>query len=247
MKYILALLAGLALGGAAAVVLLYFNPLIERKAEVLPRDSDLVLHYVVPGGDLLAFTHSGGLPLPFKPAGIGPLWESTVRTAALSSLTLAGADGRPAALASRLSMPSPATDLLTRGLLLDDYWLITVPGQGSLFVHSLNNFWPLLKDSALPVSLLGRSWRGPREYHPTLGPGPGGTAVVTGGTGQFAGRRGSALEQYRLNGYSRAHGVEELAGELALRLDAPSISGKRRADARNGEASITPPRPARRP
>lgn len=212
MKYFLALLAGLVLGGAAALVLLYFNPLIERKAELLPGDSDLVLHYVVPGDDLVAFTHSGTLPLPLKPSDIGPLWESTVRTAALASMTLAGVDGRPAALASRLSMPSSVTDLLTRGLLIDDYWLVTLPGRGSFFVHSLNNFWPLLKDSVLPVSVLGASWRGPREYHPTLGPGSRGAALVTGATGEFAGRQGSALEQYRLNRYTRANGLEELAG-----------------------------------
>jgi hypothetical protein len=132
-------------------------------------------------------------------------------------------DGPVSALATRLTVPSQSTDLLLRGALLDDYWLVTVPGQGSLFVHDVNNLWPALRENVVPVSLLDRAWRGPAEYRTTLGPrtarGPG---FVLGASGRFAGVDGDAGERYRLNRYSRAHGAEDLVGELDLDLSAPA-------------------------
>ncbi len=221
MKYFLTWLGGLVLGAAAGLSVLYFNPLSARKAAPLA-DANLEFRYAVPHGDLLAFTHSSHLPLPFAPRGIEPLWESTISSSAVTVIALADKDGKPTALATRLSTPSRETDLLLRGAVLDDYWLVTVPGEGSVFVHSANNLWPLLTDTVLPVSVLGRPWHGPREYRTTLGPDASRRGLIVGGTGRFAHDRGIAAESYTLKRYSRAHGPEQLEGQLALRLEPPA-------------------------
>lgn len=233
MKYFSAALFGIVVGIALGVVVLYFNPLTTRSAPSV-EDAALTLRYSMPERDLLALTHYEGLPLPFKPEGVDSLWEKAIRSAALSVLALhdeagdaaalgsaseAGEEGAATALATRLTMPSPETDLLLRGALLDDYWLVTVPGGGSLFVHDVNNLWPALRENVVRVSLLDRPWGGPAEYRTTLGPrAPRGPGFAIGATGRFRGLLGEAAERYRLNRYSRARGAEDLAGELELRL-----------------------------
>jgi hypothetical protein len=108
--------------------------------------------------------------------------------------------------------------------MVDDYWLLTAPGEGSLFVLGDSNVWPVVRDNVLPVSLLDRPWAGPRSYRSTNGPGVRGTALAVGATGRFAGSEGSAIERLHLNGYSRAAGVESFAGELLLRLVEPAAA-----------------------
>lgn len=224
MKYFLAWAAGLAFGVALACAALYYNPFVLGAKAKPSRNSgsDWSLAYSLPGDDLLTLTHSEHAPLAVKPAGIGFLWEGTIRSSTAAALTLQDSDSRPAAFAALLAMPSARTDLLAGRALVEDYWLVTVPGQGSLFVRGLSNLWPFLKDTVLPVTVLGRPWRGPRVYRPTVGPGPGGTALVLGATGRFTDARGTAVEEVRVSGYSRAKGPEALAGGLTLRLGSGS-------------------------
>jgi hypothetical protein len=223
MKYFFSALAGIVVGIALGAVCLYYDPLTMRAATPL-QGSSWTLRYTVPEDDLIALTHSDRLPLPLKPEGVDTLWEATIRSAALSVLSLHDADaGAAAALATRFSKPSRATDLLLRGAILDDYWLVTVPGSGSVFVYDMNNLWPVLRENVVPVSLLRRPWHGPGEYLTTLGPsGSRGPGLAVGATGRFVGFVGDAAEIYRLNRYSRIHGAEELAGELVLGLAAPA-------------------------
>ncbi|HEU4616998.1 MAG TPA: hypothetical protein VFV10_03115 [Gammaproteobacteria bacterium] len=239
MKYFLATLAGIAAGAVLAAVCLYYNPLTTRAAAALEEPS-ATLQYALPEGDLIATTHSRRLPFSLEPPGIDSLWERTVRSAALSVLSLHAADGG-LALATRLTRPSEATDLLLRGAILDDYWLVTMPGAGSLFVHDLNNVWPALRENGVRVSLLGRSWRGPSDYATTVGPeAPRGPGLVLGGTGRFAGVVGEAAERYRLSRYSRARGAEQLTGELLLDLPAaaaPAQPAETEAPAAPGPAT----------
>ena len=219
MKYLWALVGGLLVGAAAGGVLLYFNPLTGSRAAEIGA-FDRVLRYRFPA-DVSVFTHGGRAPLPLQPAGVAELWETTVRSSALGALTLSEDDGRPEAVASRIIAPSDRTELLGRGMIANDYWLVTVPGAGSLFVVAESNLWPLIKDTVLPVTLLGRPWSGTRSYVPTDGPGLRGTALVVGATGGFEAQEGSALERYRVNEFNRSEGLAELSGELHLRLVDP--------------------------
>ncbi|HEX7081125.1 MAG TPA: hypothetical protein VF329_08940 [Gammaproteobacteria bacterium] len=205
------LVAGIAVGGAV----LYWNPITAAPA-VAEGEFDRALHYALPAGAVV-LTHGGGLPMTRRPDDVAELWESALRSVAAGTLVLSGEDGAPEAVGSRITVPSERTDLLFEGVILDDYWLVTVPGEGSLFVVEQSNVWPTMKDTLLPA-VLGRGWPGPRSYTPTEGPGIGGTALVIGATGRFAAQEGSAVERYRLDRFTSAHGIEALAGELDLRL-----------------------------
>jgi hypothetical protein len=220
MKHYLGFLGGVLLGVAVAVGVLYLNPLTQRHGPVLA-PGDRLLTYEFPLHGTLAFTH-GVSWLPRAPAGIAPLWEETISDTALSVFPLHGEDGETVALASRISVPSESSELLLRGAILSDYWVVTFPGEGSLFLRADENLWPFIRDTVLPVRYLGREWRGPTSYRPTSGPGAGGAATVIGATGALRDMRGKAAESYTLEAFSPGAGLQRLSGKLALRLPLPS-------------------------
>jgi hypothetical protein len=221
MKVVFVALLGLIVGAAAAGTVIYFNPLTESRAPE-PDSSDRTLHYDLPG-EVLGFT-LGEHVLPPGTARIEGFWEETIDRTALLSLVLDGADDKPAAVASRLLAGSAATDFLLSGVLVSDYWLLTIPNEGTLFLRADSNVWPFLKQTLLPVWFFGRPWAGPADYRPTAGPGEEGVAVVMGATGRFAGLKGTAIENYRLTDLDPASRSVAAVGELHLRLGASQIA-----------------------
>jgi hypothetical protein len=221
MKTLFALVVGLMLGAAAAGVLLYFNPLTEDGAPA-PSSTDRVLRYSLPD-QVLGLSLGEHALLPAPTPGDGALWEDTIDRTALLGLVLNDVTNQPAAIASRFVAGSKETNLLLRGVVLHDYWLVTLPGEGSFFVTADTNVWPFLKQTLLPVWYFDRPWRGPAEYRPTAGPGLENTAIVTGATGAYAGRAGSAVEQYRVTELDRARGSATAVGELHLHMLEPQI------------------------
>lgn len=220
MKIFIALLAGVLLGAAAAAAVLYLNPLSQPPmARGEDADGALTLRYRFPAGSTIALTHDGSLQLPYQPHDIPPLWEETLSGVVLNVLVLEDENGMPQALASRVSVPSPDTDLLLRGVIVADHWLVTAPGRGSMFVEAHNNVWSVLKDT-LPVAYLNREWRGPTSYSVTAGPAAGGTAAIVGATGAWSKVRGAAREAYDIEQYSASGGLEAMEGELVLEFSA---------------------------
>jgi hypothetical protein len=222
MKYVLVILLGLAIGAAGAGAVLYYNPLTQSEAP-LPGPGDRALHYGLPD-QMLGLALGENALLPTGSGRDAGLWEDTVDRAALLGLVLEDSSDRPVAVASRLLAGSPETDLLLRGVLLSDYWLVTFPGEGTLFVRTDTNLWPFLKETLLPVWLFGRPWSGPVEYRPTAGPGVQNTAVVIGATGRFAGLEGSAVEEYRVTELDRERNKAAAVGELYLHLLEPRVA-----------------------
>ena len=216
-RYLFVMAAGLLAGALVAAGLLYVNPLTATASGELGR-FDRSLRYDFPADDVLILTHADSAGLPTVPADVTALWESSVRSTVNALIALAEGDGAPEALASKIMVPSARTELLDAGVVVDDHWLVTVPGQGSLFVLGHSNVWPAIRENVLPVQLLGRPWSGPRSYRTTQGPGLRGTALVVGATGRFRSQQGSAVERFELNAFSRGSGVESFAGELHLRL-----------------------------
>lgn len=214
MKHILALIVGLLLGGIVAASLIYFNPMLAGDPQPKPTDP-WNLSYSFTGASTLLLTHNEQIALPEVPPDVADLWESGIDGMILNALALTGDTGLIEAVATRVSVPSAKTNLLTEGVLVDDYWLLTVPGAGSLFVHSLNNQWDLVKDTLVRVDLLGQDWPGPIEYDPTRGPETRGSGSIVGLSGQFSGQKGTALERLALDRYD-VRGFEQLRGELAL-------------------------------
>jgi hypothetical protein len=208
-------LIGFSLGALLAIALLYYNPLTARGA-VAADAPDRALTYDVPA-HTLSFIHGERALLPRMAATDEPLWEATINRTALLGLTLHDANGAPVATASRLLKASAETDLLLRGVVVSDHWLLTIPNEGTLFVEAEHNLWPFLKETFIPAWYLGRPWEAPAEYRPTVGPAAQ-RAVVVGATGRFAGREGSAVESYRLTKLDPEKRAIGLSGEIALDL-----------------------------
>jgi hypothetical protein len=221
MKYLLTWLLGLVTGAALAAALLWFNPFAAREGPQAGRDA-LALAYRFPAPDVLLLAHGGRLRLPVRPDSAPALWENTISRTLVHAHLLYRDDGAPYAIASRVTAPSSDTDLLRRGLLLDDRWLVTVPGEGSVLIDARSNIWPLARDHLLPVWYLRRDWSGPAAIQPTYGPGLGGSAVVQGLSGRFAGRAGSATESWRITGLGADARSTSIEATLHLQLIEPS-------------------------
>jgi hypothetical protein len=214
MKYLAIAFLGLLLGATAAAAVLYFNPFTAERAPSTDH-FDGAWRYRLPQ-DALTFVRGEGTYLPDeKHALTGEFWEKAIQRSALLGLSLRDADGNQAAIASRLLAGSRDSDLLLRGLLVADHWLITVPGEGSVFVRAESNVWPLIKDTVIPLRYFGRPWEGPVELKPTAGPNSSRAAVAIGGTGRFSSLRGEAAETYRLTA------VAPLAADVEIAVDFP--------------------------
>lgn len=224
MKYVLVAILGLALGAAGALGVLYVNPLpVERGAE--PTASDRVFRYSLPD-DVLEFSLGEDARFFGSSASRDGLWEETIDRAAVLGLTLADTSGEPVAIASRLMIASPETNLLLRGVLVADHWLVTVPGEGTLFVRADVNAWPFVKGALLPAWYLDRPWQGPEEYWPTVGPGADGSGTAVGIAGAFAGTEGRVVERYELTSLDKARAAAAANGELHLALSGPQVAAQ---------------------
>lgn len=213
MKYVVSLFFGLFLGVAAGAALLYFNPLTRSQSSPLS-NPQRTLDYKL-GADTWLSTHDGRLELPVVPKGVPRLYEDGIRGIWLAAFPLKDESQPGMVAATRISVPSQESELLHAGLVVEDYWLISAPGAGSLFVHARSNQWPLVRDTVIDVDLLGRSFNGPEQYDPTRGPGAGG-AEVFGLTGAYEGQRGNARERLSLPSYDGR--LASLDGQLMISM-----------------------------
>jgi len=214
MKHVLGLIVGLAAGSIAAAALIYFNPLT-RNQNAAATNPDWTFNYSLAAGDTWLSTHSNRIDLPVVPADIPSLWETGIKGTLLAAMPLTGGPGASRAAGTRISVPSVQSELIRSGILVDDFWLISVPGEGSVVVHAVNNQWPLLRDTLVRVDWLGRNWAGPGEYGPTRRT-RGAQANVVGLTGEFVGIQGRVSEQLALPSY--AGNLAALSGRLSVVL-----------------------------
>jgi hypothetical protein len=224
MRYLLVALFGLVLGAGAAGAVIYYNPLTE-KAAPRPSSTDRVLRYSLPD-QVLQFAVGEDARLFGQETGDDGLWEETIDRAALLGLVLNDGSNQPAALASRLLSTSTETNLLLNGVLVTDHWLVTIPGQGSFYVHADSNAWPFVKEKLVPVWYLEQPWSGPVEYWPTVGPGTDFSADVVGITGSFRGAEGSAVERYEITALDPARNIAVARGEIHLNLPGPQVAAQ---------------------
>jgi len=224
MRHLFVAIAGLMVGAAAAGTVLYFNPLSEKSA-AQPQATDRVLHYSLPD-QVLEFAVGEDARVFGQDTGEDSLWEETIDRTAVLGLLLNDAANQPAAIASRLMATSADTDLLLRGVLVSDHWLVTIPGEGTLFVRAESNAWPFLKKTLLPVWYLDRPWHGPAEYWPTVGPGSDESGVAVGITGAFRGSEGSVIEHYEISALDRKREVALAKAELHLNLSGPQVAAQ---------------------
>ena len=224
MKYLFVAILGLVLGAAAAGVALYVNPLSEGSAP-MPSVTDRVLHYSLPD-HVLEFAVGEDVRLFAQDPGDDSLWEETIARSAVLGLVLNDASNQPAALASRLLSASTETDLLLRGVVVSDHWLVTIPNEGTLFVRADSNAWPFMKERLVPVWYLDQPWSGPAEYWPTVGPGADESGDVVGLAGTFHNSAGTAVERYEVTALDPARNVAHARGELHLNLPGPQVAAQ---------------------
>jgi hypothetical protein len=222
MKYLVVTALGLLIGAAAAGAAIYYNPLTETKSSAPSEVADRALHYSLPS-EVLGFALGEEVVPPGTPKRDDSLWEETIDRTAMLSLVLDDSHDKPTAIASRMLAVSPRTDFVLSGVRVNDYWLLTIPGEGTLFLRVDANVWPFLRET-LPVWYLGRPWKGPAEYAPTAGPGEHGEAVVIGATGRFVGLAGTAIERYRLTDLDPAARSVAATGEIDLRLGTSEVA-----------------------
>ncbi len=217
MRIVLVTIVGFLFGCALVLVALYYNPLTADSGVIVSLDAR-VLTYRSPFTEGLAVTHGGQSRLPVQPPLIPALWENTIKNSMLSVVVLHDEENVPVGIGSRVSQLSESTEMLTRGVLVDDDWLVTIPGEGSFFIQADSNLWPFLRDTLIPVWYLDRSWQGPKSYRPTAGPADGGAAIVAGATGRFANREGTAVESYQISDFNQAVGPGRMDVRLFLRM-----------------------------
>ncbi len=217
MRIVLVTIVGFLFGCALVLVALYYNPFTANSGVIVSVNAR-VLTYRSPFTEGLAVTHGGQSRLPLQPALISALWENTIKNSMLSVVVLHDEENVPVGIASRVSQLSERTEMLTRGVLIDDDWLVTIPSEGSFFIQADSNLWPFLRDTLIPVWYLDRSWQGPKSYRPTTGPADGGAAIVAGATGRFANREGTVVESYQISDFNQTVGPGRMDVRLFLRL-----------------------------
>lgn len=216
MKYVLSLLFGLTLGVITAIAIIVFNPMTLSQSDQ-PGNADMAFEYSMGSNETWVSTHSNRLNIPIVPKGSPLLSENGIRGTLLTSMPLKGELGSAPAAGTRISVPSSDTELLRNGLLVDDYWLISVAGTGTVFMHAVNNQWPLIRDTVVWVDVLNRKWSGSGEYDPTSGPAAQGAQVV-GMTGTLRDLRGFGHEHLSLDSYSG--NLDAVHGRVTIKASA---------------------------
>ena len=196
-KYLFALLVGLAVGVTAFLALLYYNPLTTQQglSPITVTDNDVIkLGYSAAAEDTLVYTKYGESsidPHPDPhPAKVLQLWEKPIRQTRAMATVLTDSRGQTAGIGIKFSSDSESTNILNGELIVDSIWHIYMPERGSLFVAQTENFWTYVREIVIPAYWSSAdSWRGIWRGDVTAGPGARGTASVVGGSGEFAGLR----------------------------------------------------------
>ena len=222
MKYLVSLSAGILVGVAAFVALLYFNPLTSqnRLSPLSVSDNEVfTLNYSAVATEALVYTNDGESQVPPNPAKVLQLWEPPIRMTDAMATVLLDSRNQPAGIGIKFSSDSEQTRILNGEALVDSVWHIYLPGQGSLFVEQQENYWSYLREIVIPAHWsTGDNWRGNWSGSITSGPGALGTARVTGGSGAFEGLDSDAVESLQAEAYSVQYGPVSVDGTLAIEV-----------------------------
>ena len=226
MKYLISLIAGMAVGAVAFLALLYYNPMTSQNklSPLSVSDNDVItLNYSAVATDALIFTNDGQSTVAPYPSKVLQLWEPTVRLTDTMATVLRDSRNQPAAIGIKFSSRSESTRILNGEAIIDSAWHIYLPGRGSLFVEQRENYWSYLREIVIPAyRSSGDNWRGNWSGTITSGPGALGTARVFGGSGEFADLDTDGVESLLAKAYSVKHGPVAVDGKLVVELPAPT-------------------------
>ncbi|MGI9271164.1 MAG: hypothetical protein ACR2QT_05270 [Woeseiaceae bacterium] len=221
-RYLVVLLVGMLVGGAALAAAVYYNPMASANnlSPLSVTDNEVVrLAYSAAAEDSLIYTNDGESQVSPHPAKVLQLWEPTVRRTTARVTVLADSRGEPVGFGVKFSSHSEATNFLDAEVLVNSVWHIYLPERGSLFIEQSENYWNYIHEIVVPAyRSSGDNWRGTWLGNITDGPGALGTAWVAGGSGQFAGMNTEAVEALSAKAYSVADGPVAITGELSVEL-----------------------------
>jgi len=222
MKYLIALLLGLATGIILFAAGLIFNPLNTDRglsplsvtdAEVIALTFDRV------ASENIILTNNGESQVQPHPEKVLQLWEAPIRKTSAMATVMRDARGQTAGIGIKFSSHSEETRLLQGKALVDSVWYVYLPGRGSLFVQQSENYWPLLTEVAFPAyRSAADKWKGTWNGDVTAGPGALGTAAVTGGSGILEGISTIGVESLAVRAYSVDEGLVAAEGRLLIEI-----------------------------
>ena len=220
MRHLIAALAGLMLGAAAATALLYYNPLASRNplSPLSVSDNRIIsLAYSGAATDTLLYTNDGESRVSPKPEGVQELWEAPIRRTDITVTLLSDSRSDEAGIGIKFSSDSERTRIINGEALIDSTWHIVLPDRGSLFVYQSENYWNFLRQVVVPAFWnSANNWRGTWHGNMTSGPGALGTANVYGGSGEFAGLNSEAMESLTTRAFSLSEGPVSMEGRLTI-------------------------------
>jgi hypothetical protein len=224
-KYLLSLVAGIFLGLVVIATLVFYNPTVgsNKLSPLSVSDNEIVhLSYSVAAKDALIYTNNGESQIAPNPTKVLQLWEPTIINTTATVNALADSRGRLAGIGVKFSSHSKDSSVLHGKALVNSVWHVYLPGRGSVFVEQSENYWSYIRDIVFPAyRSSGDNWRGTWLNNITDGPGALGTALVAGGSGQFAGVDTVAVEALSAKAYSVDLGPVAMTGELSIEL--PSV------------------------
>jgi len=221
-KYLIALIVGMAVGVAVFLGLLYYNPLTTQKrlSPITVTDNDVVkLGYSAALEDMLIYTNEGRKSIGTHPVKVQQLWEAPIRKTRAMATVLTDSRGQAAGIGIKFSSDSESTNILNGQAIVDSVWHIYMPERGSLFVAQSENYWSYLREIVIPAYWSSAdSWRGIWRGNITAGPGALETARVVGGSGEFTGLRSEGIETLSAKAYSVELGPVAVDGELSIEI-----------------------------
>lgn len=226
MKYLAALVLGIAAGGVVALSFLYFNPFLARAALsplAVSGQKQFSLNYAAVPKHAIAYTNDGESRAAPYPDKILQLWEPPIRQTDVLVAQLLDARKRTVGLGVKFMSRSEDTRILNGEALADSVWHIYLPNEGTLLVEQTENYWRYLRDVVIPAHWSsGNGWKG--NWHATITSGPGalGTARVVGGSGRFRGIVAQAIETLAAQAYSSSDGPVAMRGQLIVEMPADS-------------------------
>jgi hypothetical protein len=134
-------------------------------------------------------------------------------------IVLPAGDGRPAALAVKVSTLSEQNSLWRAQLGTLDYWNIFWPGEGSVFASGYSNYWPLVQDR-FGAMLSGSDEDGGSNYPLSASPPTGQLTGVNGASGRYAGFIGEIREMLLVAPSA------EPGWQLSLRANPPPVGSR---------------------
>jgi hypothetical protein len=224
-KYLVALISGVLVGGLLFAVLLYNNPLVSPVAVsplAVTQNNLLELNFSAAPADTIATIGNSSSRVPSHPARVDDLWEPAISDTRILITTLQSGRGQPAGVGIKFLSMAEEPGLLQGRVPANSAWHLWLRGRGSLFVDQTENLWFLLREVVAPAYLdSSDSWRGSWFGITTSGPGALGTARVTGGSGEFAGSSGEAVEAISAKAYSVENGPVSMDVHLSISIDSP--------------------------